>query len=96
MYHNTTDLQGQQLMNEIANSDKQEVKVLNFFMAHPGSSYAPHEIKGHVLPSCPITSVRRAMTNLTNIKLLVKTSEKVIGEHGKPVYTWRLRTHLDQ
>jgi AAA+ superfamily predicted ATPase len=96
MHYNTTDLEGQQLMNEIANSEKQEGKVLKFFMENPEQSYAPHQIKAYVLPHCPITSSRRAITNLTKIyKFLVKTSNKVIGDCGKPVYTWRLRSHLD-
>jgi hypothetical protein len=60
-------------------------------MDHPDNSFAPHEIKANVLPHSPITSSRRAITNLTNAKALTKTSEQITGNYGKPVYKWRLR-----
>ena len=40
--------------------------------------------------NCPITSVRRAMTNLTKAGLLEKTGDKVLGEYGVMVNTWKL------
>lgn len=90
MYYNTTRLTGQALINEILNSNGQESKVLTFFINNPNTSYAPHVVKTHVLPLSPITSVRRALTNLTNANILIKTNTKVTGTYGKPVYTWRL------
>lgn len=91
-YYNTTHLEGEELINEILNAKGQESKVLSFFMDHPDNSFAPHEIKANVLPHCPITSSRRAITNLTKgAKVLTKTNLQVLGEHGKPVYKWKLR-----
>jgi hypothetical protein len=39
----------------------------------------------------PITSIRRAMSNLTKQGILEKTDEKKDEEYGKPNYYWRLK-----
>ncbi len=39
----------------------------------------------------PITSIRRAMTNLTNRGNLVKTDAQVTGAKGKPEYIWKIK-----
>lgn len=79
------------MIDAILNSEGQESKVLQFFIDNPNNSYAPHEVQRSVLPRCPITSARRAMTNLTKANVLFKTDEKVLGSYGKYVYTWELR-----
>lgn len=38
----------------------------------------------------PITSVRRAVTNLTDLCKLEKSAGTVPGPYGKPVHRWRL------
>ena len=38
----------------------------------------------------PLTSVRRAITNLSSDGELVKTNDKVTGIYGKPEHLWRL------
>ena len=37
----------------------------------------------------PLTSIRRAMTDLTAEGMLVKTDYRVEGSYGKKVHTWR-------
>ena len=44
---------------------------------------------------CPITSVRRALTNLTNEDKIIKTDVKVVGLYGKKEHLWRLKTAQD-
>mgnify|MGYP003118974616 CR=1 FL=1 len=39
---------------------------------------------------CPLTSVRRAMTNLTTDGKLMKTNRYVIGNYDKPEHLWEL------
>ena len=39
----------------------------------------------------PITSIRRAITNLTNDEKLVKTDNQKTGPYGKPSYCWKLK-----
>ena len=38
----------------------------------------------------PITSIRRAMTNLTDDGMIVKTQETVKGVYGKNEHLWSL------
>ena len=39
----------------------------------------------------PLTSIRRAISDLTNRNRLVKTDKKVLGGAGRKTYTWRLK-----
>jgi len=39
----------------------------------------------------PLTSIRRAITDLTNRNRLVKTDKKVLGSAGRKTYTWKLK-----
>ena len=38
--------------------------------------------------NCPITSIRRAMTNLSDDGKLEKTKEYVVGNYGKKEHLW--------
>ena len=40
--------------------------------------------------NCPITSIRRAISDLTNSGLLVKTDRQVRGMYNKPEHLWEL------
>ena len=40
--------------------------------------------------SWPITSIRRAITDLTNAGKLTKTDTMKLGRYGKHVHTWKL------
>ena len=44
----------------------------------------------------PITSIRRAMTNLTTKGMLIKTDKMTEGEYGKPEHCWRLAKPEDE
>lgn len=91
MYFNTTNTKGEQLKLEWGNSNKQEGEILNFFFQHPTNIFTPFEIQREVFGSrVPITSVRRAITNLTHRERLVKTNILKQGEYGKPNYCWKL------
>jgi len=39
----------------------------------------------------PLTSIRRAMSDLTKDSQLVKTSDKIIGLFGLPEHQWQLK-----
>lgn len=68
----------------------QEAKVLEFFRARPGVPYSPERINELVLPTAPLTSVRRALTNLTAQGALVKMDACTSGKYGRPVGMWVL------
>ena len=77
------------LPKENNNAISQQKLILKFFQEN-GGVRSPDEINLLVLPNSPITSIRRAMTNLTQAKLLIKTDHMVLGQYGKPVHTWKL------
>ena len=61
-----------------------------FFLLHQGS-WTPNEVLNYAFGNkIPITSVRRAMTDLTNDGKLIKTKFKRLGSFGRMVYTWTL------
>lgn len=97
-YFNTTNLKGGDLKKATVKAETQESKILSFFRfpMREGMSYAPHEVhKVLGLYSTPLTSVRRAMTNLTKKGLLHKTTTMVEGNYGKPSHTWALAVETD-
>jgi Fe2+ or Zn2+ uptake regulation protein len=89
-YHNTTGLSGEQLERRIEQAESQEEVVEALFEAHPAARLTPFEVQDVALPNSPITSVRRAITNLTDQGVLRKTDHQKEGPHGDPNYTWTL------
>ena len=92
-YYNTTHLEGSELVEAWKQATNQEAKVLVLFRAHPAKYFSAPEVANKVFPnqSVPLTSVRRAITDLTNAGCLVRTDSKVPGLYGKDNYQWRLR-----
>lgn len=91
MYYNTTHLKGEALKKERKNTESQEAIILNFFKEMGSSPYSPCDVHWAVLPNVPITSIRRAITNLTLKGFLEKTSVRKKGVYGKLVYCWKLK-----
>ena len=89
-YHNTTGLAGEQLERRIEQAESQEEVVEALFEAHPAARLTPFEVQDIALPNSPITSVRRAITNLTDQGVLRKTDRQKEGPYGDPNYTWTL------
>ena len=91
-YHNTTHLQGDDLAQEIHNAEKQEAAVLALFRNRnrPMSPSMVHREIEKFGKRWPITSVRRAMTNLANEGSLTKTDLQVVGIYSKKEHCWRL------
>lgn len=90
-YYNTTNETGDTLKNSEQKAITQEDKILAFFEAHPLAMYQPFEILKYCFEdSVPVTSVRRAMTNLTHADKLTKTKTQKIGNYGKFNWCWRL------
>ncbi len=90
-FYNTIGEQGEELENSRNNAKSQEEKILHFFrFQHRYSYLTPFEVQYYVMPSVPITSVRRAMTNLTKKGYLRKMATQKRERWGKYNYTWRL------
>ena len=84
-WHNTTD----ESYEDRAIS--QEDKILTWFREHPHIEATPFNIQQWCMPTSPITSVRRAMSNLTRDGKLEKMDKKVIEVYGISNYLWRLK-----
>ena len=67
----------------------QELQVLAVFQA-TNQPLAPHEVWERLNTMAPITSIRRAMTNLTKRGELQKTDSYTRGPDGRRVHLWRL------
>lgn len=88
-YHNTVPLSGQQLQKAEAEAVRQEDEVLALFQRHrrltPWQAEARLNASGR---KWPITSIRRAITNLTGSGQLKKTGDKISGPLGHIENVW--------
>ncbi len=93
MYHNTTEQSGPLLRDYQDKANTQEHRILDFFEAYKAGAFSPSEVWQHVFQrSVPITSVRRGISELTDMGKLSKTDKQVKGEYGRPEYKWTLAT----
>lgn len=86
-YYNTTHLQGNDLEKAQVRAGTQAREILDFFEAHRGQPLTPTEVQ-NALNMQVLTSVRRAITNLTDKGFLRKTNIKRAGKYGADNYCW--------
>ena len=94
-YFNTTNESGTTLNNNVAKAKSQEEEIIDFFKyvnSFNEFNSTPSELQmlNLKLKIYPITSIRRALTNLTKQGKLIKTDEKRIGMYGRSEYVWKL------
>ena len=76
----------------------QEIAIFQIFSLNPGMEFTPFQIldvlveKKMIHEKTPITSIRRAMSNLTRSGNIIKTENKYPGELGKKNYCWKLNS----
>lgn len=90
-WYNTTKVTGETLKRYQAQAEAQEDLALLHFMLHPDDELTPEDIRRVVMPKCPLTSARRAVTNLAIEGFIEKLTRQVKGMYGKPVHVWRMR-----
>ena len=93
-FYNTIDLSNSELATAKVSVKKQADRILDIIRVR-NKSMTPFEVHFFYVqkyPNCPITSIRRAMTNLTDQNKLTKTTDKKIEVYGKPNYKWALVT----
>jgi len=94
MYYNTNKEEGQGLEASKKKTETQETLVMGVFMLKP--KWSPSEIMTHInhfLPrDYPLTSIRRALTDLTSKGVLEKTDEMKMGIYGKREHLWKLKS----
>lgn len=89
-FFNTIELKEPQLSIAQSNCTKQEERILQ--LMQPGKEYTPFDVldlyQKYYAP-VPITSIRRAMTCLTDKGKLQKLPFLKHEQFGKPNHTWR-------
>lgn len=92
MFYNTISIEGELLKKEWANSLKQEQFITEIFKCNPNKPLSPSQIlsvyNDKYQKKVPLTSIRRAMTDLTAKNVLRKTYIQIAGIYGKPEYCW--------
>jgi len=94
-YFNTTGVNGQELREYRRKAVSQEDRILSWFINMAGyrlkKGYSPSQVADFCFDGdVPITSIRRAITSLTNEGHLVKTNKTVAGPYGRPESLWAL------
>lgn len=94
-YHDTTDAGAADLDAYEAKARKQNARVLNLFRSWSPRTLSPSQV--HALLGGeefgPLTSVRRAVTTLTDGGSLEKTDQQVEGAYGRREHTWKFKPH---
>jgi len=97
MYYNTTNENGSLLKANTKQAENQTALTLSVFQTYPTYTFSADEVWNFLIDNeaineqTPLTSIRRAITDLTNAGKIVKTNRKVLGSAGRKTYTWRLK-----
>jgi hypothetical protein len=96
-FHNTTNETGVQLEAFTKKAQTQDEVVLTFFKNHLNHDFSPSKLYEYLIKhslidnTTPLTSIRRALTNLTVAGKLTKTNRTVISRYGRSEYVWQLK-----
>lgn len=90
MYHNTNNETGKTLKSSKKRTAIQEEIVLDYMRKVLRAS--PEQVWREAFKdsSIPLTSVRRAITNLTKQRKLKKLEAQVAGMYGKMISVWEI------
>lgn len=91
-FYNTINAEGVLLELARAATEKQDVRIEAIFK-HKGASTPAeiHSLYVKLFGDCPLTSIRRSITNLTERGVLEKTEIMRQGSYGKPNYVWKMK-----
>ena len=91
VFHNTTESTQPELGRYREKAQSQEELILDNMRGIGWGLWSPSLVWEVMFNyNVPITSVRRALTNLTDSGDLVKTEKQVKGPYGRPEFQWRL------
>jgi len=92
-------LSGGELLQAISDNEKQGELITKIFRNNPGKKLSPSDVflifRDTFKKNYPITSIRRAMTDLSSPKcgdVLEKTAEMKIGLWNRPEHLWTLKS----
>lgn len=91
-FHNSTGESEQLAIQYERAAKRQECKIIDFFLRNPTGKFTPSEILAILFSDTkpPITSIRRAMTNLTDQHQLTRSDETAKGPHGRAEHYWQV------
>jgi hypothetical protein len=92
-FYNTTGETGRTLDPFAHKATDQETEVLAYFVRyrHHHAGFTPSEVWRAIYGELtPLTSVRRAISNLTARGALLKTERKRLSGYGRPEHVWTL------
>lgn len=90
LFYNTINIHGVELNNSIVQVKKQNDRIYQI-LKQANKKLTPfdvHKIYDQLFKVTPITSIRRAMTQLTSDGKLIKLSEMKDEIFGKPNHYW--------
>jgi len=90
MFHNSTESTGSDLKTYREKAQSQEDQIMEWFRTYGRPATPSSACKWIFHNSVPITSVRRALTNLTYDRKLIKTAAQTKGPYGRPEFIWEL------
>ena len=97
MFYNTTNETGETLKESKAKAITQNELIIHVFNTwREQNGLTPSELNKilieHWDTNWPITSIRRALTTLTDDGNLVKTNDLRKGVYGKKEHVWKIKT----
>ena len=90
-FYNTIKESGKTLSKSKAKAKTQENVIIDIFKANPNKLYTADDIMAVSGLNCPLTSIRRGITNLLNEDSLIKTDKMKIGRYGKLTHCYKLK-----
>lgn len=97
-YFKTTNLTHDELQERIHTADTQENIIQDYFNKHPHGKFTASDLErrlkteNRIGPGTPITSIRRAMTNLKKDGRINKLDEFKKGPYGMNEHFYQLST----
>jgi hypothetical protein len=85
-FYNTPKLDGKPMVKAERDAEGQETVLLRYFKLY--KSMSASQAHSHFPKSVPLTSIRRAMTNLMKAGKVEKTEKQRIGLYGKPEFIY--------
>ena len=91
-YFNTVSESGSKLKEYTAKAANQNARVLDILRSLGSAS--PSQVWIAMGRTCPLTSVRRALTTLTEAGMALKTGARHVGQYGRDECVWTIAQTL--
>lgn len=88
-YHNTTYAEGHVLAGYESKAETQDESVKELLSHNPTYYFTAEQVHKSVMENAPLTSARRALSNLYRDGYIEKSDNRVQGKYGNPITLWR-------